>query len=264
MKNYLILTVLIATFGCNSTTKEEPNLSGAYNMLSLTTTEQDGTVVNREGVQQLKIFTKQYLMYVDFNRLDSTASFGIGTYTPGPGIITENIIYSASDSIVNTLGGEFDLDIEMNPNGYQQVITSTNTEGQKTKSTESYEFVGTTATSPLDGAWREIKSYYIDKGDTSMFPMTQYKTYYAGHFMYGQNYEDATGRVHTGMGFGTYEMVSDTLVKEVVTVSTTGNSGRTFIIEIEFNGPDEYKQTITDENGVLNVEIYRRLEKLPE
>jgi hypothetical protein len=96
-----------------------------------------------------------------------------------------------------------------------------------------------------------------------MFKMTQYKAYYAGHFMYGHTFEDATttGATHTGMGFGTFEMISDTRTKEVVTVSTYGNGGRTFEIEIEFNGPDEYKQTITDENGVNNVEIYRRMEK---
>lgn len=230
------------------------------------TTITDGDVTVREGVQQLKIFTKQYMMYVLFDKSDSSAaSFGIGTYIAKPGGITEHIIYSASGGAINTTGGVYELEIEMKPDGYQQVIRNVNEAGKKIVSTELYESVGTSATTPLDGMWREIRTYNIDKGDTSLFTMTQYKAYYAGHFMYGHTFEDATtsGAIHTGMGFGTFEMVSDTQVNEVVTASTYGTSGRTFNIEIKFNGPDEYKQTITDEDGVQNVEIYRRMEKQP-
>lgn len=263
MKNYLIALGLIVAFGCSAPKKETPVITGAFNMLSHSNTSEDGTVTNSEGFQQLKIFTKQYMMYVLFNNNDSSASFGIGTYVTNPGSITEHVVYSASGSTINTTGGVYELEIEMKPDGYQQIITNVNTEGKKVKSTEVYKPVGSSVISPLDGAWREIRTYNIDKGDTSMFTMTQYKTYFAGHFMYGHTFKDATGTDHTGMGFGTFEMVSDTQTKEVVTVSTYGNGGRTFDIDIELNGPNEYKQTITDENGVRNVEIYRRMEKQP-
>lgn len=263
MKNYLILLALLFIVACSKPKKETPVIAGAYNMISHSNTAEDGTVTNSVGFQQLKIFTKHYMMYVLFNNNDSIASFGIGTYKAEPGGITENVIYNATDSIVNTTGGVYELEIEMKPNGYQQTIIDENNTGEKTKSIEVYESVGTTSTSPLDGAWREIRTYNIDNGDTSVFTMTQYKAYYAGHFMYGHTFEDATGKTHTGMGFGTFEMVNDDQTKEVVTVSTYGTGGRTFEIEIEFNGPDEYKQTIVDENGVKNVEIYRRME-IPE
>lgn len=266
MKNYPIpLVLLLIALGCSAPKKETPAISGAYNMLRVTT-RTDGDATTREGVQQLKIFTKQYMMYVLFDKNNPNgASFGIGTYVARPGGITEHIIYSASGGTVNTTGGVYELEIEMKPNGYQQVINGVNEAGEKTISTELYESVGTDVTSPLDGMWREIRTYNIDDGDTAVFNMTQYKAYYAGHFMYGHTFEDATtsGATHTGMGFGTFEMVSDTQTKELVTVSTYENSGRAIDIEIEFNGPDEYKQTITDENGVQNVEIYRRMEKQP-
>lgn len=251
--------------GCAAPNKETPVISGAYNMLSQTSTAKDGTVTNREGFQQLKIFTKLYMMYVLFNNNDSTASFGIGTYDANPGSITEHVIYSATGGTVNTTGGVYELEIEMKPDGYQQKIEGINEDGEKVVSTEIYKSVGTNVTSPLDGMWREVRTYNIDAGDTAVFTMTQYKAYFAGHFMYGHTFEDATtqGATHSGMGFGTFEMISENQTKEVVTVSTYGNSGRTFDVQIEFNGPDEYKQTITDENGVKNVEIYRRMEKRP-
>lgn len=266
MKNYpMPLAIMLLALGCSAPKKETPEISGAYSMLRVTT-RTDGDATVREGVQQLKIFTKQYMMYVLFDKNNPNgASFGIGTYVAKPGGITEHIIYSASGGTVNTTGGVYELEIEMKPEGYQQVINDVNEAGEKVVSTELYESVGSAVTSPLDGMWREIKTYNIENGDTTMFTMTQYKAYYAGHFMYGHTFEDATtsGATHTGMGFGTFEMVSDTQTREVVTVSTYENSGRTYDIQIEFNGPDEYKQTITDENGVQNVEIYRRMEKQP-
>ena len=266
MKNYnILLALLLIVLACSAPKKETPEISGAYNMLRVTT-RTDGNATVREGVQQLKIFTKQYMMYVlfDENNPDGT-SFGIGTYVTRPGGITEHVIYSASGGTVNTTGGVYELEIEMKPNGYQQVINDVNEAGEEVISTELYESVGTNSTSPLDGMWREIRTYNIEEGDTSLFTMTQYKAYFAGHFMYGHTFEDATttGATHTGMGFGTFEMIGDTLTREVVTVSTYENSGRTYNIQIEFNGPDEYKQTITEENGVKNVEIYRRMEKQP-
>lgn len=259
-----LLFVLFAIMGCQTQTKETPSLAGAYTMIVQSNTVENGLPQNSEGVQQLKVFTDQYMMYVLFNSKDSTASFGVGTYFPKPGGITEHVIFSATDSVVNTTDGIYELDIESRPDGYQQTINETNAAGKKTSSTETYRSVGSPVTSPLDGAWREIRTYNIANGDTTSFTMNQYKTYFAGHFLYGHTFEDATGTTHTGMGFGTFEMIGDTQTKEVVTVSTYGSGGRSYDIEIEFNGPNEYKQTITDENGVRNVEIYRRMEKREE
>ena len=90
----------------------------------------------------------------------------------------------------------------------------------------------------------------------------QYKTYNAGHFMWGHTFADSTNKLHTGMGYGTFEMNGTNKVKENVSVSTYYQArGKSFDIDIEMNGADEFKQTITESNGDKGVEVYQRLKK---
>jgi hypothetical protein len=51
-------------------------------------------------------------------------------------------------------------------------------------------------------------------------------------------------------------------VKESVTASNYSQiRGKKFDIDIEMNGTDEFKQTITGDNGQKDVEVYQRVKK---
>lgn len=254
--------VLFAMFSCTGIVKKETRqMPGAYTMLSQSVN--DGkTDTTYTTIKQLKIYTGDYMMYANVNPADSVSSFGIGSYTADTGVVKENLVYSAADTTANTSPGSFSLVIENTPKGYKQVIPEIESGGQKFKLTEEYEGVGTTVKSPLDGAWKEIKSYTIKGKDTTVNNATQFKTYYAGHFIFGHTWADSTNKLHTGMGYGTFAMNGTNKVKENVEASTYYQvRGKSFDIDIELTGADEFKQTITESNGDKGVEIYQRLKK---
>jgi hypothetical protein len=262
MKVILAIAVL-AVMGCNEAAKTETmSMPGAYSMLSQSVNDgkTDTTYTN---LKQLKIFTGDHMMYANVNPADSVSSFGVGTYTADSGNIMETVMYSASDTSVNAMGGTFKLVIAKTAKGYQQVIPEiTGSSGQKFKLTEEYESVGTTAKTALDGVWKQVKGYNIKGKDTSANTAVQYKAYSAGNFLFGHTYTDSTKKSHTGMGFGTFEMSSPTKVKENVQASTYYQiRGKSFDIEIVLNGTDGFTQTITGTDGSKSVEIYERLKK---
>lgn len=64
------------------------------------------------------------------------------------------------------------------------------------------------------------------------------------------------------MGYGTFEMHGSSKVKENVTASTYHQiRGKSFDIDIEMKGTDEFKQTLINSNGEIGVEVYQRLKK---
>ena len=259
----LILAIgLLALTGCtNSDKKEAMSMPGAYTMLSQSANDgkKDTTYTN---LKQLKIYTADYMMYANVDPADSVSSFGIGTYTANDDSITEHVVYNASDTSANDKPADFALVIEKTAKGYKQVIPEIQMGTQKIKLTEEYETSGTAVTSPLDGAWKETKGYDIKGKDTTATKVTQYKTYYAGYFMFGHTYKDSTGKVHTGTGYGTFAMNGANKVKENVTASAYSQiRGKSFDIDIEMNGADAVKQTITDADGSKAIEFYQRLKK---
>ena len=265
MKSIFAL-VLLAVFGsCNNSAttapKEAMRITGAYTMLSQTVNDgkKDTMYTN---LKQLKIYTPDYMMYANVNPADSVSGFGIGTYRSDSGKITEKVIYNASDTSANDNPGSFTLLIEKTDKGYNQIIAEMETSAHtKIKLTEAYEAAGTATTTPLDGAWKEVKAYGIKGKDTAVRTITQYKTYYAGHFIFGHTYKDSANKLHTGMGYGTFSMDGANKIKENVMASNYGViRGKSFDIAIEMTGADAYKQTII-ENGEIGVEFYERLKK---
>lgn len=254
-----LITILIS---CNNAGKKETmSMPGAYNMLSQSVNDgkKDTTYTN---LKQLKIYTDDYMMYANINPADSVSAFGIGSYSADTGTVTENIIYNASDTSGNAMAATYTLLIEKTGNGYKQVIPEIVSQGQKFKLTEEYETAGTATKTSIDGAWKEIKAYSVTGKDTVIQKSIQYKTYYAGHFLFGHTYTDSTNKLHTGMGYGTFEMNGANKVKENVTTSTYYQvRGKSFDLDIEMNGADEFKQTITQTSGTKDVEIYQRLKK---
>jgi hypothetical protein len=236
-------------------------MPGAYTMLSQSVNDgkKDSTSTN---LKQLKIYTADHMMYANVNPADSVSSFGIGTYTAAGDSVLENVMYSASDTSANNMAASFTLLIEKTAKGYKQLIPDIKWGEQKYKLTEEYETSGTVTTSPLDGAWKQSKGYSIKGKDTVANTAIQYKTYYAGYFMFGHTYTDSAKKVHTGTGYGTFTMSSSNKVKENVTASTYYQvRGKSFDIDIEMTGTDEFKQTITDADGTKAIEFYQRLKK---
>ncbi len=258
MKKLVFFFAAVAILGC---TKEIRDMPGAYNMVSqsLHDGKKDSVIV---GVKQLKIYTPDYMMYTRFGA-DSISSFGIATYGLVEGSIKENLIYSSVDSTEDVTNPLFHLEIESTAAGYRQVITGLEAQSKKYTLTEEYESVGEPKTSPLDGAWEIVKSYSITGPDTTTQDLKEYKTYFAGHLMFGVNYLDSLKLMHTAIGYGRFEMQGDNKLKETFDVSTFPfMRGNSFDVAIEFDGPDRFKQTITDSTGRKDCEVWERLIKI--
>lgn len=261
MKIFLVASLLFIT-GFNIT-PENVNMSmpGAYKMLyqSVKGEKLDNTSTT---LQQLKIYTDGYMMYANFNPQDSSSSFGIGTYSTNNNGVVENVIYSASGADKNENPASFKLVIEKTGKGYKQIIPDMQMQDQKITLTEEYESVGTGAKSPLDGAWKETRGYSQMGNETKVSNITQFKTYYAGHVIWGHNYTDSVNKTHTGIGFGAFKMTGNNKLKESMMVSNYEEvRGKDFDIDIKMNGSNEFTQTIYYKDGSKSVEVYQRLKK---
>ena len=254
-------SALLFLVSCNSSGDKEPiKIQGAYKMLS-SNVKTDKTDSTYTDVHQLKIYTDSYMMYANVNSPDSLSGFGIGTYSMENDTIKERVIFNAYDSTKSTGTSTYTLTIEKTTKGYKQVIPEmVMQDGQTGKLTEEYESIGTASTSPLDGAWKQTSSFNVMGKDTSSNINNQYKTYYAGHVIWGHNYTDSLNKIHTGVGFGKFEMKGSDKVTESVEASTYYQvRGQRVDIDIEMKGADEFKQTITNPDGSKNVEVYQRL-----
>lgn len=257
----ILATTLFFIIACNGGEKKETLIMpGAYMMISqsIKSSTIDTTYLT---LQQLKIYTGDYMMYANFYARDSTSSFGIGSYSAHKDTVTENVIYSASDSVKDDTARTYKLYIEKKDSGYKQVIPDMGgSQSQKLILTEVYKAVETPAKSPVDGVWQESKTYYVKGKDTTKYNTTQFKAYYGGYYMWGHTFSDSVKKNHTGMGYGKFTMNGTNKLTESCMVSSYYRlRGQDINIDIEMNGPDEYTQTITYPNNEKSVEIYKRL-----
>ncbi len=265
MKKVILALAVVSAFSYNIPNKKETiQMAGAYKMLSQVVTigQKDSAISN---INQFKIYTSDYMMYANLssNNGDTVSSFGTGSYTMSGGKVIENVIYGASDTSISTNSSSFTLEIKKTAKGYKQVIPDMGeSAGQKVKLTEEYEKVSSATKSPLDGAWKQVKAYSIRGKDTTIFPNTQFKTYYAGHFIWGSTYKDSTNKNHTGIGFGTFKVNGNNKIRETVMMSTYSVlNGQSLDFDIKMKGNDEFQQTGTYSQGETNVELYRRVKK---
>ena len=257
----LLLTIaLFLIISCGQVEKKETVIMpGAYKMLSqrVKSSQADSTYTS---LQQLKIYTGEYMMYANFSPYDSVSRFGIGMYIAEKDTVTENVIYNAADSVKNDVPVPYKLIITKTDTGYKQFIPEMETLGQKIALTEEYASVGTNTKSPLDGVWKELKTFYVLGKDTTKYNTTQYKAYYGGHFIWGHTYSDSVKKIHTGVGFGKFQLNDSNKLKEsIFTSSYYQLRGTDMNIDVEMNGTDEFKQTITYKNGGKAIEIYQRM-----
>lgn len=259
MKNVAILLAAIVAMSCS---KHAPTMPGAYKLVSQT--NQFDTSLQTESFDQLKIFTGQCVMYARFSAKDSITAFGFGTYIVDANGVNETILYSATDSLVDSRVVSYSITVEATEKGYKQVLRDVEFRGRRYLLTEEeYERVGTTTPSALDGAWTLTHAFAVTAtGDTVRTDnAAQYKVYYAGNFIFGHTTLDTMNVSHAGIGYGTFE-TTDTGIREHVLTTNYPGAIRSFDLSIVFNGTDEYTQTIAGENGyVVSVETYKRLGK---
>ncbi len=258
MKKFWVI-ILISLFSCKGGDTESTKMPGSYNMV-YQKIKGDITDTTFFTLEQLKIFTNNYMMYANVILPDSTSAFGIGTYTFNNDTLIENVFYSSSDTSSSDEPRSYTLAIEKTERGFRQIIGNFMNGDEKVTLTEEYTKNETAPTTPLDGTWKLIKKYTITGEDTASLDDIQYKVYFQGYCIWGNTYRDASNQKHTGIGFGKFVMEGDNKVKESMKASTfSGVREHEFELDIEMDGRDKYKQTITNDDGSKGVEIYERM-----
>ena len=259
MKYLIILFIPLILVSCNSSIKTAPKMLGAFLMVSQTVNE-GSQEAKYSDLKQLKIYTDKYVMYTQVLASDSASLFGVGSYTSDTSGVTENIIYTSSDSTFNDSPRSYKLLITQTADGYNQIIPDIVIDSTKSKLTETYQRVGNKQRTPLDGVWKQTKSYNLKDADTIWFNRTEYKAFNDGYFMFGLTDKDSSGKITTGIGFGTFSMNGENQIKETDLNSTYSIiAGQSFMVDIQLNGKNNYQQTITHPDSSKTVEFYQRL-----
>ena len=260
MKNLLTAGCFIFIMaGCSQSIDLSKEIPGAYSMTEQII-QQGDQLTHYKDLKQLKIYTDNHFMFTQINPKDSSAEFGIGSYSTSGDSLTEHSMYSSNDTSFTDQPKDYNLDIDITPEGYNQIIKGIVIDGQQSKLTEYYNKVKDSSTSPMDGVWKETKSYVINGTDTAYNDRTQYKAFYNGYFMFGNTVMIGPGKTSTGMGYGIFKMISDNHFQETdLNSSYPVIAGNTFEIDLEMNGKDHFKQIVKNADGSLGVEFYERV-----
>ena len=234
-------------------------MKGAYSMLRQIAN--DGTNDSMMNSEQFKIYTDRYMIYVHPKAGDTLAEYGIGLYEVKAGKVMEYVFYNHDSGAVKDT---FELSIYKMGNGYKQTIHFPEGEGRRWTLIEDYISVGKNTTSPLDGAWKQTKSYSIAPGGkrTNTTGRTQFKVYESGHFIWVRTSMDsASNKPVSYYGYGSFEMDGKDKFTEINTSSTFRSVllGVPVSLQLQMMSKDAYRQTIVDENGYKWVEEYTRL-----
>jgi hypothetical protein len=237
------------------------SMRGSYMMLKQTI--DSGLGVQPMVNQQWKIFTDKYVMYAHrISETDSSAGFGIGTYSVENGKVIENMFYGQSGPV----NGRYEVSIKPAGDGFTQVVDIP--DGNKHYIlTEVYKKSDRKITSPLDGAWHMEKRLLIDKNgkaDTiqSADSARQFKIYNSGHFMWAASWNDGnSGKRASNYGYGTFDVSAPDQIIETNISSTYVHNlvGKPVKVNFKRTGPDSYEQTIDYPDGSRQVEYYTRL-----
>lgn len=260
MKQLIFFTVFITLmYGCTKKVNLSKEIPGAYILISQSI--QHGQETNTLGdLRQLKIYTDSNFMYTQINPSDSSAAFGVGNYSTNSDSLDEHVIYSSSDSSFNNQPINHSLHIDITPQGYNQIINDIVINKQHSKLTEHYQRVKSKETSPLDGVWKEQRSFLLKGNDTTFYNRTQYKSFFDGYFMFGNTVKENGGKTTTGMGYGTFKMVNESQFSETdLNSSNPFVAGNTFTIDLVKPNKDHFQQTIKNNDGSTSVEYYERI-----
>ena len=259
MKNCAGFLLILLLISCNYNPKKDlPDVRGVFNLLSASAA--DTTIAKQK---QLKIYANDCFMYLSINPADSVSAFGIGTYTTDAGKVTENIVYSAADTIVNTTAFSRTLNIKQNDKGFEQTIPVTIAGNKKKQVIEDYVSVGTTQKSPLDGAWKQTAEYGIKGNDTTkLFNEMQWKIFFGGYWAAGLVFTDSLQKKHTGIIYGKFTTESNKEIKENVSVATlSAFIGHVYDVSIDIKNNDSFSQVLTAPNGTKYLVEFIRVKK---
>lgn len=261
MNKVIYSMIMVLAFSCGTTPKNQIlNMPGMYKMISATTDDVKKDSVFA-GIEQSKIYTEDYFIYAATH--DSTASFTVGTYTNEASRLTEQVLFSASDTSI-LQPASYVFNIEKTPQGYSQTLKDAGAlQGKMLVQEAEYKHVGNGAKCPMDGAWKLLASYAVQNIDTTWDNYTNYKLCFDGYIIWGAVTLDSTTKKHkTYIGVGTFEMQGNRGREFCVNSNYFQNKGKTFDMDVEFRDKNEFKQTILDSaTGIKYVEIYRRLNR---
>lgn len=262
MYKYLTVIALLSIFvaACSNREKLDAPVDGVYNMLSQTFKSDmlDSTFTQ---LKQLKIYHDGYVIYARVNTADSLGAFGMGTFTMDSGRLTENIVFSATDTLADINTYSITENITLNDKGFTMFIPGVNAGQGKMSVTEKYESAGTGEKSALDGIWKQSSGYSYKGKDTVFWNDVQYKAFYGGRFLYG-NYVGINGADKgTYTSFGTFALNGANLQQNITSSSTPALNGKTVSIKVAFTGNDTYAETHDAANGRTEVIVYQRVKK---
>lgn len=110
----------------NKATVTEPyNLEGVWELKHQFLYEDNqisDTILNQNGYRQIKIYSKEKVMWTRFDPKDNNEWFGYGTYAIKDGILEERLEYASGPlmKIVDTIQ-VFRFELMMDSNSYQQI-----------------------------------------------------------------------------------------------------------------------------------------------
>ncbi len=260
MKNLLLLACFAFALGsCKQNVDLSREMPGTYSMIDQIINQNDKTT-SLQDLKQLKIYTDKHFMFTQINPRDSIASFGVGSYSVEGDSVIEHRFYSSSGKTFTDQPANFSLFITRTPLGYSQIIKDIMIDSVNSTLTEHYRSVEDTTTSPLDGVWKELKSFLVVGKDTLPNLRTQYKAFYRGYFMFGNTVQVGSNQTVAGMGYGTFKKTGPSTMEETdLNSSYPFIAGNTFEVSYVMQDNDHYSQVVKNLDGSLGIEYYERV-----
>lgn len=257
-KVLLILGVSILAFSCSKKENEQLNLEGAYKMdsQSIYAVTNDSLLQTGENHHQIKLYSDSNYIWINL-AADSTANFGIGSYSlKGKEVVETNIFNSGGIETPET----YNLNIEKTDSGYIQKIPKMKNNGVDIKIEEKYSRMKESTSSDFDGLWKATSNYFVKGTDTTRQNYPDYKMYYKGNFTWGiRALTDTVKKVYLRhVGVGTFTIDKDKIT-EVTTLTSISGGVPESVLTILNKKEDEFTQVIHSSDGRDRYTIYKKV-----
>ena len=255
-----VLTVLgaaLVVFSCKQK-EEQTNLNGVYKMDSQTihAVSNDSLLQTGDNHNQLKIYGDAHYIWVNMAS-DSTAGFGIGSYTSkGSDVVETNIFNSAGvDSAI-----DYSLVVEPNETGYVQKIASMKYNGTDIKIDEAYSRLKEGAASDFDGLWKATNNYFVKGTDTTFQNYPDYKMYNKGTFIWAIRplMDTANNKYVSYIGSGSFSVDKDK-INEITSMCNLSGGVPEQNLTIQNRKEDEFTQVINQADGRVRYTTYKKV-----
>jgi len=256
-KGFLIFSAALLAFAC-SKKEEQVSLNGVYKMdsQSIYAVSNDSLLQTGENHNQIKIYSDSHYIWINM-AADSSANFGIGSYTSkGSDVVESNIFNSAGDEAT----ANFNLKIEQSASGYVQKIPSMKNNGIDIKIEEKYTRMKEEAASEYDGLWKATSNYFVKGADTTRQNYPDYKMYNKGNFTWAiRALMDTAKKVYVNyVGAGTFTVDKDK-VKEITTLCNIAGGVPETNLTIQNKTADQFTQVINSPDGRVRYTVYSKV-----